>query len=745
MDLPPYIRFIDFPIEQFRIVPDSVFDVTIDRDARDPFEVLVQRLSSYLNIPDLNTRSGLKKVHARFDEINDSLNAHFNTALAIDDPRPPLSICFIWSKMCADKLLRDKLFRSVSTMHHTGTCAMFNPSGGMVCEYGAMVGIPPTTTSGGETSLFGQLVKILGDENTGNLVVIFLDWFKPEESMYASGIPLEFEIARYNSQIASVLRKHRRNGKIAGYALRVLVQTTPVVLLSDDLWAARPNLGSDIAVTEVVSAVLDTFKQPAHLADDVLQMALVPLLRSCVSTCREQCKDLPGVIPFFASLTRSTNLVARSVGAAMLLRIARLESESEASASDTLMVSICLPRADNLDEALADLPADLLEVMRAHGLEACETLVKVRCGTAVMGAMRAFERDRDLRALGVRLAALAQESELVCDPAAFIRRADVPFTGWIDAMQHCARAFRREGGAAAVDLADVLELKYLLTVREGKEALALAERAVARNPDIAFAHYAITLQTNTLLYGLQAAKKGLKCTHLTPYLRRRMLWCAVEHAGEEGIRLLCTRELEPKQDRMAQALAYLESAAEDAKTFIETSAPDARQMSYVIDWYIVVMIVLRGPELAANVEEGEFAPLLEKLQISRRFLHVLGFRFLRTDIFLTRRGILDNWTSGAYKEWTPFLDCLTRLKEGGRSSPGPSREELENWRKLDSILNENTQLYRCSWCTNPSAILRKCSGCNKARYCDGQCQRLHWREHRRSCKEASSQPGKNPK
>ena len=61
----------------------------------------------------------MKKVHARFDEINDSLNAHFNTALAIDDPRPPLSICFIWSKMCADKLLRDKLFRSGKIQFHT--------------------------------------------------------------------------------------------------------------------------------------------------------------------------------------------------------------------------------------------------------------------------------------------------------------------------------------------------------------------------------------------------------------------------------------------------------------------------------------------------------------------------------------------------------------------------------------------------------------------------------------------------
>ncbi|KAI1784357.1 hypothetical protein LXA43DRAFT_1042935 [Ganoderma leucocontextum] len=702
MDLPPFIRFIDIPIDEFRIVPDSVFSgFTIDRNTPDPFEILVQRLCNYLDIPDLNTRSGLKKVHARFDDINHCLNAHFTTALAIDDPRPPLTICFIWSKMCADKLLRDRLFRS---------------------------------------GLFLKLVKLLGDENTGNLVVIFLDWFKPEEAKNATGIPLDFEIARYNSQIVSVLQKHRRNSKIAGYALRVLAHTTPMVLASEELWAARPNLGSDIAVTEVVSAVLDVFKQPAHLADDILQIALIPLLRSCVSTCREQCRNLPDVLPFFTSLTHSTNLTARSIGAAMLLRIARLESEAEGDDPE-LMVRSRLPRADNLEVALTELPPDLLGIMRDHGIENCETLVKVRCATGIMSAMRTFEKDRDLRALGVRLAGLAQESELVCDPEAFIKSEDVPFEQWIDAMHYCATVFREQGGEANLDLADVLELKHLLTLRR-KEALALAERAVARNPDVAFAHYAITLQTNKLLYGLQAAKKGLKCKNLTPYLRRRMLWCAVEHAGEEGMRLLCTRELEPKEDRKAQALAYLESAAEDARTFIETSAPDARQMTYVIDWYIVVTIVLRGPELDDDFEE--FAPLFDKLHDSYRFMDFLGFRILKTNIYLTRQRILEHWTSGAYKDWAAFLDRITRLKGGNKDSPGPSAEEREHWRKLDSILNENTQLYRCSWCTNPSAILRKCSGCGKTRYCDAQCQKLHWREHKRPCKDASSLRGENP-
>jgi hypothetical protein len=31
------------------------------------------------------------------------------------------------------------------------------------------------------------------------------------------------------------------------------------------------------------------------------------------------------------------------------------------------------------------------------------------------------------------------------------------------------------------------------------------------------------------------------------------------------------------------------------------------------------------------------------------------------------------------------------------------------------IKDNNVELYRCSWCANPSAVLRKCSGCNKTR------------------------------
>lgn len=67
-------------------------------------------------------------------------------------------------------------------------------------------------------------------------------------------------------------------------------------------------------------------------------------------------------------------------------------------------------------------------------------------------------------------------------------------------------------------------------------------------------------------------------------------------------------------------------------------------------------------------------------------------------------------------------------------------------------------LHRCSYCGNPSAVLKKCSGCERSRfefpfvsrlnlctnsgppdrYCDALCQKAHWPEHKRPCKASKS-------
>ncbi|KAI0938601.1 hypothetical protein AcV5_000242 [Taiwanofungus camphoratus] len=85
-------------------------------------------------------------------------------------------------------------------------------------------------------------------------------------------------------------------------------------------------------------------------------------------------------------------------------------------------------------------------------------------------------------------------------------------------------------------------------------------------------------------------------------------------------------------------------------------------------------------------------------------------------------------------------------------SPGEAQDELAAWlekMQLDdghalgpqrcgapALIASRVSIYRCTWCGNPSAVLRKCSGCGQTRYCDTSCQKAHWGEHKRACEPA---------
>ena len=59
---------------------------------------------------DLNTRSGLKKVHNNFPQIYRKLDAAYVGAQQRRLEKLMGGIVGIWAKMCSDSILRDKLF-----------------------------------------------------------------------------------------------------------------------------------------------------------------------------------------------------------------------------------------------------------------------------------------------------------------------------------------------------------------------------------------------------------------------------------------------------------------------------------------------------------------------------------------------------------------------------------------------------------------------------------------------------------
>merc|ERR1712098_654381 len=51
----------------------------------------------------------------------------------------------------------------------------------------------------------------------------------------------------------------------------------------------------------------------------------------------------------------------------------------------------------------------------------------------------------------------------------------------------------------------------------------------------------------------------------------------------------------------------------------------------------------------------------------------------------------------------------------------------------------------CAFCGVVQLKMKICSRCKQVNYCSGQCQKSHWKEHKRQCKKmAMSKPMKTP-
>lgn len=164
---------------------------------------------------------------------------------------------------------------------------------------------------------------------------------------------------------------------------------------------------------------------------------------------------------------------------------------------------------------------------------------------------------------------------------------------------------------------------------------------------------------------------------------------------------------------------------------------------------------------------------MKKLDMATEFSRLLSMPFADSIMRLTRQTVLKHYGPGV-KEWGDVVSRFDSL-----SSTEPEEipkdkidDDLASW--LDSslhvedaieeehpkacshpVINPNrVELYRCSWCGNPSAVLRKCRACGLTRcveiglvsssvmkmprYCDGLCQKNHWSQHKAACKLASS-------
>lgn len=323
--------------------------------------------------------------------------------------------------------------------------------------------------------------------------------------------------------------------------------------------------------------------------------------------CHRDIKAVPALVNFIVAGLRCDELASRCRAWAAIFALMDPDAEGgypRPMDPQKFIASLQRGIPDHLTDVLLDWPG---------GSPAdCETMLIPRCNRDYQQAMMRCLQDRDMLALGRTLADLILRTEYAVADGAFqaknertgqmeITDTGLPFRSWVDAFPLCADALRRAGTPRERDQADVVELKYLLLRKRVPDAVALAERARARSPQVAYFYYVLSLAPD-MPAGLRACKKGLRCRQTTPFVRGALLVRAVDHAAQLGISKLADVTVVRSSVR-EEAVAFLVSAQEDARTYISVAAPDSRHMCKMLDWSIMLTVTLRGKELSTSLVE----------------------------------------------------------------------------------------------------------------------------------------------
>ncbi|KAJ6616468.1 hypothetical protein B0H10DRAFT_1949115 [Mycena sp. CBHHK59/15] len=665
--------------------PDSFIG---DIDNAVGWSPIVNILCQVFELPDITTRSGLKKVHANFESIYRRLDKAYTRNAS--NERIKGGIVGIYARMCVDALLRNKLF---------------------------------------ERGFLKQLIPLLDIPSCRHLALRALTTVT-----HHGGVEVRMEIAKWYLVLVRLVKEFPDDRKTVELAI-VNLSHCLISAISDEGLKVDAHFGDSLELQDVLQGVTDALHRPFPsrvLVDHSVQLLAMSTLHHKVP---------PTTANFLVAGLRSKDWIFRCTCLGGLVRLHREESEPDQRGLDPMKFMACVQKP---------IPPHLNEIVRAYGFKECETYLTLNASSEFQSAMMSCVSTGDLYSLGIKIAGLILKTEFSVSEGMFQSENPVtgrrefmdvglPFKMWSDALPHCAKAIRDKGLPAQADMADILDIKFQIIRQRIPDALKVANAGLKRNPDFAYAYYALTLSADPVV-GLRAAKKGMKCTKVTPFVRFQMMQRAVEHAGEMGIRIL-QDTASTGDKKWEEGIAFLMSALDDSKTYISEAPPDNRHMKNVLYWNILLRIAVED-EISADLRETQGS--IRKLKIADEFSNWIGVPPPKTNLRLTQQTVVRLFPA-AIEEWGDFITKNSEL-----DAPAPTAEKVEDdlaaWLgdiHLEGELDEHcppptfntshVELYRCSWCGNPSAVLRKCAACAKTRYCDSSCQKAHWKDHKKAC------------
>ncbi|KAF5340216.1 hypothetical protein D9611_007973 [Ephemerocybe angulata] len=695
-----------------------------DVDHADGWTPAVNLLCRVFELPDMTTRRGLKKILLNFDSIYKKLDTAYQRNLSNERIRG--SIVGIYAKMSVDALLRNKLF---------------------------------------ERGLLEKLIPLLEIESTRYMALRALTTVTQH-----GGVGVRTDIALHSDALCKVAEEHPDDPQVGDLVVSILAHCVGAAVEGNEGSPTHPKVLNQLNMSRILNTIVQCMNQSSSNRSCIEHGA--ELIASATLHAPRAYKNAPEATKVLIAGLRSHDWNLRSLCLGGLMRLHKLGSEDDTRQLDP----------QRLVSVINTMPGELQDVMMNYGLGNCDIYATLSAAKDFTRAIMAYPQDLNLHSLGLKLAKIIVTTEFSIADGYYEtinertgRREQLNFPGmafqrYTDALPVCAKAIRTRGIPGEQDDANVLDIKFKIMRQRVGEAAEQARKALEKNPNFAYYHYAVSLVANHT-NGLRAAKKGMKCKTITPFIKFQLMQRAVEHSAELGLTTLqeVRSNGEDGDNKWAVGVAFLTSALEDARRYIQEAPPDSRYMKNVTYWFVLLTAVVSE---TVTEDLSEVKEALEVLKVADGFSKVLGLGPPKTMLRLTQETVVRLFKQSVAK----YSDIFERASGGEKLpevAPDQMQDDLAAW--LDDLhldcdhpageehghdhgehgkeeekpkkwhthpkLNANTvSLYRCSHCGNPSASLKKCSGCEKARYCDGTCQKAHWAEHKKRCGREPPKP-----
>ncbi|KAI0718620.1 hypothetical protein C8T65DRAFT_570557 [Cerioporus squamosus] len=642
-------------------------------------------LISHIRIPNLSTPRGLRRAYNEIERIHAELQAFCQLARMRNSPQLLAAVVNILVKLCADSILKEKL-----------------------CERGLIQNIM-------------DLLEYDLTRDTGlRLLLVFT-----HDDCRTQGDILE-EIARHSGVLTRIVQNHPDDREVTELAVVVLAHVARYVICSvPDTTDRRIE---DMGLRDVLLTMLHVLRKPQP-SRSLLTHALMSLVTPA-QYIPAYCQDNVSLNALFVVLLRANKLTTRATALESILNI-QVDPEPDKYDVDLHHLAQALKRAG---------PPPPTVILASEDCSQSDSSQLYRQSLKYIDAMSQAVRDQDLSALGRSIADIVQRSPSIIEGswqelehnvlsnerarAASLTR--LPFSLWSDSLPECAKALRLSGAPSDRDAADILDMKYYMIRNRPTEAIALAQETIARNPNHPYAYYVLSLCEDTCEQ-LRAATKGLRCSIGAPFLRKQLLWRAVESGVWQGFQQILTADDERAQERGA---AVLRTAWDHAQTFLAEAAPDAHLRLTMLGWSLLITFALRGSELSQDLSELDH--IRREIHETYAVMEFFGYSVRKTRLYKAWNNILD-LQDDSLREWGDVVRSCNALNVRMLCS-GTGAEHTRHIPGSDEgpVPEVYLGMHRCSRCRALSATLKKCKGCRET-YCDTACQKPHWETHKRTC------------